>query len=72
MDQKKLEENDSNFNCAKILHGVDEPIACPTPAKTSEPLPPKSKEGPIQLPEKSAYELSELHFLDIFFLIFSM
>ncbi|OIW12007.1 hypothetical protein TanjilG_16118 [Lupinus angustifolius] len=55
MDQKACVEsvkNDLDFKCEKIVEGVDKVIECPTPQKTSEPLPTKSKEGQTQLPEK--------------------
>ncbi|CAL0332631.1 unnamed protein product [Lupinus luteus] len=55
MDQKACVEsvkNDLDFKCEKIVEGVDKVIACPTPQKTSEPLPTNSREGQTQLPEK--------------------
>ncbi|KAF1859409.1 hypothetical protein Lal_00009993 [Lupinus albus] len=58
MDQKACVEsvkNELDLKCEKIVEGVDKVIACPTPQKTSEPLPTKSKEGQTQLPEK--YEI---------------
>ncbi|KAL1356252.1 hypothetical protein HN51_008259 [Arachis hypogaea] len=55
MEQKSCEESArsvSDLKCAKNLNESDESIACPTPNKTNEPLPSKSKEQQTQLPEK--------------------